>query len=195
MSNPVVDPAPVVDPVVTPPADPPVVTPPAPADPPVDPTDWKAEARKWEARAKANAPAKQPAQAAPVEPPADPGPSPELVAAQEQAATTARENLILRTAPALNADADALLDSSSFMAEVAKLDPTADDYKTKVETAIKAAITARPNLAAGPARAGRSGNPVGGSGNPGTLEEQIAEATKARDFPKVFALKQQLHAK
>lgn len=143
-----------------------------------------AESRKHEGRHKASKAELDALKAAQPKPKADPtpdpkpedtGPTPGETAALEQAATTARENLILRAAPGLGADADGLLDSTSFMQTIAALDPAADDYGDKVKAAITKQVTDNPRFAAGPARAGRSGNPVGGTTGK-TTPKTLAEA-------------------
>lgn len=116
-------------------------------------------------------------------------------AAQQQAADTARELAVLRTAQRLGANGDALLDSRAFMATIGALD-TADPaaLATAVEQHLTAALTANPALRAGPAVA-RSGGDMGGGGGGGdgatTIDAQIEAATKARNWPAVFALKRQ----
>lgn len=54
------------------------------------------------------------------------------------------ENSILRLAGKHGADPDALVDSRSFMDEVSKLDPNADDFTTKLTEAIQAKVKAVP---------------------------------------------------
>lgn len=65
------------------------------------------------------------------------------------------EVAIARGAGAHGADPDALLDSRTFLASVADLDPAAADFQSKVGDAIKAAVEANGKLkAAAPATAG-----------------------------------------
>lgn len=156
--------------------------PPATTEAAADTTDWKAEARKWEARAKANKAAVTPAQATTTEQPAadDPDPEPETTTPDPLVI----ENLVLRAAPKLGADADDLLDSRRLMADLEAIDPTADDYADQVAAAIKAAVDARPNLAK-PARAGKSGNPVGGGKTPGIELDPAKLAAPSNSGPKV----------
>jgi hypothetical protein len=55
-----------------------------------------------------------------------------------------------RSASQLGADAAALLDSRTFVAELARLDPAADDFAKQVEGAIKKAVDANPKFRAAP---------------------------------------------
>jgi len=55
-----------------------------------------------------------------------------------------------RAAGRHDADADALLDSRSFLDEAAKLDPTADDFSSQLDAAILASLEANPKLKATP---------------------------------------------
>lgn len=75
------------------------------------------------------------------------------------------------------AKAAALLDSRSFVETVSKLDPAADDFTTKLDAAVKAAVDANPLLKAGqaPARGGSEfpGGP-GGDSKPTSLQDAIA---------------------
>jgi hypothetical protein len=80
-------------------------------------------------------------------------------------------------------EAAELIDVSRFVADDGEVD-------TK---AIKAAVTKLSKLA--PKGAGRSGGDMGGSGGSGdqaaSLDKQIEEATKRRDFATVIRLKRQ----
>jgi hypothetical protein len=55
-----------------------------------------------------------------------------------------------RAASKGGANAVALLDSRSFVADLAKLDPGADDFAAQVDVAVKAAVDANPALRANP---------------------------------------------
>jgi hypothetical protein len=116
-------------------------------------------------------------------------------AAQQQAADTARELAVLKAAQKLGANSEALLDSRSFMATVSGLD-TADPaaLATAVEQQLTAALTTNPALRAGPG-VPRSGADLGGGTGSGdgalTIDAQIDEATKARRWSEVIALKRQ----
>lgn len=115
------------------------------------PEDVKAavdESRKWESRSKANK-TKADAYDALVEKITgksdEDQPDPEklagdLTAAQRETRATKVENAILRRAGKHEADAGMLVDSRTFMASVADLDPSADDFTSKVDDAIKKAV-------------------------------------------------------
>lgn len=51
-----------------------------------------------------------------------------------------------RAARALGADEDALMDSRGFLAELVKLDPSADDFADQIRAAVEAALEKRPGL-------------------------------------------------
>lgn len=117
----------------------------------------------------------------------DEGPKPEELTAQVQAAQAqAREAAVqlavYRTASKHDGDPDALLDSRTFLAKVADLDPSADDFGTKVDQAIKAAVDTNPKLKASQAGAHRSGQDLtGGTGEgrtrtPQSLTDAVASA-------------------
>lgn len=194
-------------PVDTTPTAPPAATDPAavPANPaPV--TDWEAEAAKWkalarkhEAQAKANvtdaqAKAERDAQLAKI---AEALGLPtgtatdataitqQLEAAKAEARQRAIELAVHRTAAKVDADGDALLDSSSFLRAVAEIDPT--DLEAVADT-IKAAVKANPRLGKAPAAAGApparqvSGGEFAGApgGNGQWSAEDVARATPAQ---------------
>jgi len=75
------------------------------------------------------------------------------------------ELAVLRTAGKNGANGDALLDSRSFMAKVAGLDPAAEDFGEQLADAIKAAVEAGPQYkaAAGQQPSSRDGNGNGGA--------------------------------
>lgn len=178
-----------------PPAAPAAPIPTPPATPPAAPaqgeeTDWKAEARKWEKRAKENGGAVTELE--------------QLRAAnlteQEKAVKAAEKNG--RTAAA--AEYGKKLAAAEFRAAVAgagiDLGEASDLIDTtrfvgedgEVDTdAIKAAVKKLAKLA--PKGAGRSGADLsGGTGEqPHSLDKQIEEATKRRDFATVIRLKRQ----
>ncbi|MFF3353376.1 hypothetical protein ACFYWN_12125 [Streptomyces sp. NPDC002917] len=99
----------------------------------------------------------------------------QLTASQAAARQTAVQLAVYRTAAAAGGDADALLDSRSFIDTLTDVDP-AD--ATAVTAAITAAVTANPKLAAapvGPARGGAEfGGPPAGARTPTTLHDAIA---------------------
>lgn len=96
------------------------------------------------------------------------------------------ENTVLRSAPKLGADADALLDSNKFLDSLAELDDGAD-----LEAHITQFVAQNPKFKSGPPAPGRSGGDFSGapSGPPASLDAQIAEATQNRDFSTVIRLK------
>lgn len=73
-----------------------------------------------------------------------------------------------RAAATGGANAAALLDSRSFVTQLAKLDPAADDFMTQLDAAVKKALDANQSLRAAPTpTAGQAGIGVaGGTGNP-----------------------------
>ena len=116
-----------------------------------------------------------------------------LTTSQAEAKQARVELAVFRNAATAGGDPAALLDSSSFLKSLAEVDP-ADS--AAVTAAIQAAVTANPRLGAAPGEPkAPAPNPAQGtsaSGAPvGSLDAQIAEAEKARDFQKVIALKQQ----
>lgn len=190
MATPVepVAPAAPVTPAAPAPAAPAVPAPPTPVQ--GEETDWKAEARKWEKRAKENGGAVSELET--------------LRAAnlteQEKAVKAAEKNG--RTAAA--AEYGKKLAAAQFDAAVARagidLGEASDLIDTRrfvsddgeVDTdAIKTAVKKLAKLA--PRGAGRSGADLSGgsSEQPHNLDKQIAEATAARDFTRVIALKRQ----
>src|SRR5690606_17931146 len=96
-------------------------------------------------------------------------PKPEELTAQVQAAQQAAraaqvELAVHRAAATHKADPSALLDSRAFLAKVADLDPTADDFGEKVTAAIKQAVSDNPKLLAAQAAGASSVDHAGGSG-------------------------------
>lgn len=168
---------------------PPATDPPPPADPPQD-TDWKAEARKWEKLAKDNKnaateleklrTANMSEQEKAV---ADAEAKGRTAAATEYGTelATAKFEAAAALAGVNLGEAADLIDTRKFLDDKGKVD----------EAAIKKAVAKLAKLApAGPARSGADLN--GGPGQqPTTLDQQIAEAEKARDFTRAIALKRQ----
>ncbi|GAA1138421.1 hypothetical protein [Nocardioides aquiterrae] len=105
------------------------------------------ESRKWESRAKGNKTkadqfdelAKLIAGESEDEPDADKLKS-ELTAAQRQARATQIENAVLKRHGKHDANAALLVDSRTFMDSVRDLDPSADDFASKLDAAIKKAV-------------------------------------------------------
>jgi hypothetical protein len=104
-------------------------------------------------------------------------PDPVEVAKQSasEAQAAKRELAIFKAAATTGADPTRLLDSNSFLASIAGLDPSDG---AAVNAAITAALAANPNLKAVQAAAA-SGTELGGSGEQG----QITEAQLARMSP------------
>lgn len=125
------------------------------------------------------------AQAAGLKIDGDDQPTPEqlaeqLNASQNQAREAAVQLAVYREAAKHQGDPDALLDSRAFLAKVSDLDPTAGDFASKVETAIKDAVNSNPKLktvqAAGSSSADHG---AGGSGEqqartPKSLADAVA---------------------
>lgn len=126
---------------------------------------------------------------------ADPKTDPNILAAQAakeltdiraQAQELRVENALLKLAPKVGADVDALGDSRQFMKQLAELDPDAKDFNKQVETAIKEAVKANPKLAAttpggqGPARQGVD---HGGGSNGRARPASLGAALAARMTP------------
>lgn len=105
-------------------------------------------------------------------------------------AALAAENTVLRVAPRLGANPDALVDSSTFMRNVAKLDTSAADYATQLETLIKTTIEAQPFYRAATAPAATAppppaGDPAtGGAGQPAPGSPSGVDAMRALLRPK-----------
>jgi len=86
-------------------------------------------------------------------------------------AQMAAENMVLRRAGALGADADKLLNWSPFTSAVGKLDPSSDDYQTQVDQLITEQKTSNPFLAT--QAVGKSGSEIGGSGPQAITKERF----------------------
>lgn len=78
--------------------------------------------------------------------------------------TLQREHQVLLSALEAGADHKALLDSRSFLAKVAELDPTAKDFATKVTAEVDSAIKDNPKLKAARAAGRSAADHAGGSG-------------------------------
>lgn len=66
----------------------------------------------------------------------------------EQLKQTRIENAVLKVASKHGADLDALLDSRTFLSELAELDPADKTFQANVEKAIKSAVEKNPRLKA-----------------------------------------------
>lgn len=91
---------------------------------------------------------------------------------------------VVRAAVAAGANPEALLDSRSFMAGLADLDPEDSDYTAQVADAVKSAIKKNPSLKGKAQAAGSSGGAHGsgsgtGSGNQDDVDEDADAAYKA----------------
>lgn len=117
----------------------------------------------------------------------DAPPDPEALAAQvtqQQAINweTAAENAILRVAPTAGADADALLDSNTFLdslGDLIALDPKSDEFRTKLQAHITVWVDKHPKhkAAAAVQTATRSGGDhPGGGGTPTTRPRSLQAA-------------------
>lgn len=198
------DPAPVpADPTPTPPA--PAPAEPAPADPPnpdpdADDTDprvkranaqaanYRTQLREAEA-ARAAADQAQTdllarfAAALGGDAPTETDPAQQVQALTTQVETltaelgTARTELAVHALAADNGgNANALLDSRSFLNTLQGIDATADDYRDKVADAIKSAVASNANLSdtgPAPARGGAPGAGQGSAGTGGVTQEQF----------------------
>ena len=129
---------------------------------------------------------KQP-EAAPVDPA-------QLTVQIEQAQAEARQTkvalAIFQNAGASGADPAALLDSASFLASVAQLDPS---DPAAVTAAIQAAVTANPRLGAAPGSRLPLPNPAQGSSGSGaatlTPQQEVSALEKAGKFREAGVLK------
>lgn len=176
-----------------PPADPAPVDPPAlTPDPPKD-TDWKAEARKWEKLAKDNKTAatdleklrkqhmtEQEKAIADAEEKGRTAASEEYDGKLAAAWETATENAILRVSAGAGADADALLDSNTFLDSLEDFvddDPQTKGFRDKLAKHIKKFVEEHPKFKttpAGPARSG--GDHPGGGGTPNARPTSLSAA-------------------
>lgn len=124
--------------------------------------------------------------------PVDPAKLTEQITAAQADAKKAQVALaVYQNAGPAGADPLALLDSASFQAKVASLDPSDTAALT---AAIQEAVTANPRLGAAPATRVPLPNPAqgtSGAGTPNNIDAQIAEAEKAGNFRLSIALKQQ----
>ncbi|MGW8935989.1 hypothetical protein [Gordonia terrae] len=175
--DPPTDPNPPADPPSDPPADPPKA--PEQEKPEADDTDWKAKyeetlshSRKHEDQKKEN---KQKLDAVLAalgiedKDKVDPKTLAADLATERTAKTSlAVENAVLRLAGKNGADADILVDSRSFMGEVTKLDPSADDFQSKVAAAIKNHLKEHPAAKLQAAPPDSSGRETGGDKNRNT---------------------------
>lgn len=116
----------------------------------------------------------------------DSAPTPEQLteqatAARDEARVARVELAVYQRAAAHQGDPAALLDSRAFLAKVADLDPTADDFGATVDAAITAAIDTNPKLKAAPVQASgpSSVDHAGGTGEGAVTKEQFAAMSPA----------------
>lgn len=122
--------------------------------------------------------------------PADPAKLAEQLTASQAAAKTAAVELAVYRASAGTADPAALLDSRSFLAKLADVDPT---DAAAVAAAVSEAVAANPAFGLAPGKRVPGHNPALGSSASGApdLEAQIAAAKTAKNFGLVIALENQ----
>lgn len=219
MTDPATPPAPPTPPAGDPPTPPTPPAPPAtPPAPTFDPTTLSPEAQAYLAKAKADAEAQarikardeakaEAAKAATDEvtaklaaalglapaAPADPAKlQAEIEALKGTSASDKREIALWKTAAGAGvstAGLTRLTDSRSFMAKIEKLNPSEDDFATKLAAVVTEAITADPSLKAGTAPAGTPAGDFGnGNGAPagaaGTDPDDMEAMEKALGFRK-----------
>lgn len=104
----------------------------------------------------------------------------QLTAAQAQAKQNAIQLAAFRAANAQGVNADALLDSASFLRAADALDHTSADFSAQLSAAVTAALTANPTLRSTTRAVGASGpDDTGGTGENGLITEaQLAAASK-----------------
>lgn len=96
--------------------------------------------------------------------PADPVKLQETLAARDAELRQVRtEGKVRSMASKVSADAEALLDSRSFVKAIASLDPTADDFEADMSSAIQAAISSNPKLKIAAPGALRGGAEINGA--------------------------------
>lgn len=89
------------------------------------------------------------------------------------------ELAVYRAAAKHQGDPDALLDSRTFLAKVADLDPKGEDFTTQLDDAIKQALVDNPKLKTAPAAGASSVNHAGGTGENAVTAERFAAMTPA----------------
>ncbi|MBI0374734.1 hypothetical protein JBE27_00190 [Streptomyces albiflaviniger] len=150
-------------------------------------TDTRAEAANYRTRAQAVEQGQQPA--APTPPAPAPADAPEgdvsrlpqwaqraITDGQSAARRAAVQAAVIQAAPAAGADVARLLDSQSFAATLAGVDPT---DTTAITQAITNAVTAQPWLAVAPTGPARGGADFGSTGTGEVTAEQFARMSYA----------------
>lgn len=112
---------------------------------------------------------------------ADPVKLAEQIAAKDTELHSAKvEIAVLKSAARYGGDPVALTDSREFMAKVARLDTTADNFATKVADAIKKAVTDNPRYAAGEPVKRVSGGPIK-NGRPPVTDDKARGVDRLRN--------------
>lgn len=108
----------------------------------------------------------------------------QITSEREAHQATKVELAVYRSASKHEADPDALLDSRAFLEEAVKLDPSSDEFNTKISDVIKSAVDKNPKLKLAGQAPGRSGGQVNGGGSvtEGTSEELASRIRKARNY-------------
>lgn len=203
MTQPAPVPAPAEPPVPAPPAPAPT-DPPTPVDPAVEMARLTAENKRLmaenardrvagKAAAAAEARAELLKQISGSDAPVDPAAlQAQMQQRESESRALAAENNVLRLAPRAGADPDALVDSTTFMRDVAKLDPTAADYAVQLENLITTTVAANPKRygsavpgAPAPLPPPPAGDPAnGGAGAPAPGSPTGVDAMRALLRPK-----------
>lgn len=115
----------------------------------------------------------------------------DLTAARQGERDAKLESAVLRSAARQSANGDRLTDSNSFMSGLRNLDldPTAADFASKIDEAVKGALTADQSLAVGPGVGVHVSAEGGTPGTPPSIDAQIAEAQAKGDYVKAMELK------
>lgn len=157
--------------------------------------------RKWENRAKENRPKAEKYDqllaslngdgAGGSTPPTPEQLTTDLTAARQGERDAKLESAVLRSAARQNANGDRLTDSNSFMAGIRALDldPSAADFATQIDGAVKAAVDADKSLAVGPGIGVHVGAEGGTPGTPPSIDAQIADAEAKGDMTRAVQLK------
>lgn len=157
--------------------------------------------RKWESRAKENRPKAEKYDqllaslngdgAGGSTPPTPEQLTTDLTAARQGERDAKLESAVLRSAARQNANGDRLTDSNSFMAGIRALDldPSAADFATKIDGAVKAAVDADKSLSTALSVGAYVGAEGGTPGSPPSREALIADAESKGDHMKAMSLK------
>lgn len=115
----------------------------------------------------------------------------QLTEVQQSARQAQTELAVFRAATSANINANALLDSRSFMLAIKDVDPSDTEA---LSAAMAAAVEVNPLLANQPTRRAPAPNPAQGSSANGapTIDDQIAEAQKRGDYKTVISLNTQM---